>query len=58
MFVRKGEEKKGEEGFQFFCAYINNSMATSAYEIEWKDSQKAEKKNLNLGINIAWLLPT
>lgn len=51
MFGRN-EERGEERGGICFFFYINNSMVTSAYEMEWKDSE-GQEKNLNLGINIA-----
>lgn len=54
MFERN-EERGEERGGICFFFYINNSMVTSAYEMEWKDSE-GQEKNLNLGINIAVLV--
>lgn len=58
-YSRLLEKGRGEErGVKFLlCSYIDNSRVTSAHETEWKDSE-GQEKNLNLGINIAWLLPT
>lgn len=53
MEETKREEKREEEFV--FSFYINNSMVTSAYEMEWKDSE-GQEKNLNLGINIAMVV--